>query len=97
MNRLLSILILGLLFFISCEKEIDGPYLQYGANPVIFSPTANASYVLTEDKSKDLFANIAWSDAGFGFPAQVTYEIQMGYADAQGGDTKTGTFHFVVE
>ncbi len=79
MNRLLSILLLGFLFLISCEKEIEGPYLQYGANPVVFSPTANASFVLTEDKSKDLFSTVSWSDAAFGFPAQVTYEVQMAY------------------
>lgn len=79
MNRIFSILCLGLLMLVSCEKEIEGPYLQYGANPVIFSPVANSTFSLAEDKSKDVFSNISWSDAGFGFQAQVTYEVQAGF------------------
>lgn len=79
MNRLLLILILGSLFFTRCEKEIEGPYLQYGANPVVFSPTPNSNFALAEEKSKDIFSTVSWSDAGFGFPAQVTYEIQVGF------------------
>lgn len=78
MKHILIILCLGLLVFISCEKQIDGPYLQYGANPVIVTPTNNTGVVLKEDNAKNIFSNILWTDASFGYLGQVTYEVQLG-------------------
>lgn len=82
------ILAAGLLILSACEKEIDGPYLQYGANPVLFTPTANSSFVLKEENAKNILTNISWSDAGFGYQAQVTYEVQL---DAKGNNFKEPT------
>jgi PBP1b-binding outer membrane lipoprotein LpoB len=54
MKKIFSILAVSLLILSGCEKEIDGPYLQYGANPVLFTPSANTSFVLKEEKPKML-------------------------------------------
>ncbi len=88
MKNLFMILAAGLLILSACEKEIDGPYLQYGANPVLFTPTANSSFVLKEENAKNILTNISWSDAGFGYQAQVTYEVQL---DAKGNNFKEPT------
>jgi len=82
MKNIFSFLFLGSLFLVSCEREIDGPYLQFGANPVIFTPSNNSSFVLKEDQAKSVFSNILWSDADFGYLGQVTYEVQMDNAGA---------------
>lgn len=77
MKKIFSILAASLLILSGCEKEIDGPYLQYGANPVLFTPSANTSFVLKEENAKNVLTNISWSDAGYGYQAQVTYEVQL--------------------
>lgn len=77
MKQLTIMILLSGLFYLGCEKDIDGPYLKYGAVPSIAKPAANASFTLTEDKAKDLFSEITWSAADFGFQVGVTYEVQL--------------------
>jgi hypothetical protein len=74
----LSVIILILsLAYLGCEKTIEGPYIKYGNPPSIVRPTAGQAFTLSEDQAKNVFAEITWYPAEFGFSAGVAYEVQM--------------------
>ncbi|HNT21284.1 MAG TPA: SusE domain-containing protein [Saprospiraceae bacterium] len=83
MNKLFPIIAVSILVLSSCEKKIDGPYLDFGSDPILFTPATNASFVLAEENAKNVLTPIIWSKTWFGYPAQVTYEVHL---DAAGNN-----------
>lgn len=67
----------------SCAEE---PMVQYNPEktvaPVLEGPEAE-SFVLAEDKSKEVFGTFTFSEADFGVPTAVRYTL---YADLKGND-----------
>jgi hypothetical protein len=70
---LLSILVLS-----SCDTTHNGPFLSANpGNPTIESPNNGSTYVLKEANAKDTLFVMKWSEPKYGFPAAVTYTVEM--------------------
>ncbi|CAN5277835.1 hypothetical protein BH23BAC3_BH23BAC3_31730 [soil metagenome] len=77
---LLSTLAIGLLIFTACEDSV-GPTVQTdGDVPVVTSHSGGESYVLTEDQADEELFTLSWDAPNFGFPAAITYYIEMDVA-----------------
>lgn len=77
-NRwLIGFSFLALLLVGACSEEDFGPVLTLGDAPAITAPTAGSSFVLTEDKAGEVFADFSWTAADFGFAAGVSYTLEM--------------------
>lgn len=74
--------LIGLLFA-ACEDDEVGPVAKVNSVPVITSPSAGTSVVLTEDNADQVVAEFTWTAADFGFDAATSYALQ---ADVAGGD-----------
>lgn len=72
--------LLAVLAVWSCSEEEFGPVLRLGDAPTFSKPAANTSVVITEDNAAQTFATFEWSAADFGFPAGVTYTVEMDLA-----------------
>ncbi len=66
----------------SCATKHNGPFLgATPGNPSISAPSDGSTYVLDKSKATDTLMTVKWSAPNYGFPAAVTYTIQM---DKQG-------------
>ena len=85
---LLSILLVGLLIFSSCDKEELGPVANTSepGTPAVTSPSSGESFTLTEGEADSVLTTIEWSKPDFGFPSAPTYSIEF---------TETGSDGFV--
>ncbi|MEM9916840.1 MAG: SusE domain-containing protein [Bacteroidota bacterium] len=74
------------LLFSACTERSFDPILKVENGATITAPATGASFVLTEEKAEDTFADFSWSPAEYGFDAGVTYSVEMDAADANFGD-----------
>jgi hypothetical protein len=73
--------ILGIIYFQSCEKDKEGPFLAANpTGPVLTSALAGSSAVLLEDNENDTLAVFTWEAADYGFAAAATYFFQLDFA-----------------
>lgn len=79
---ILSILAIAVLFTACKEKEID-PQINFGAAPVITTPTGGASYVLDSNSINNIVTTVEWTAADFGYQAGITYAVEV---DLKGSD-----------
>jgi hypothetical protein len=86
----------ALLLVAGCDKgDINpGPALRFNSGPVITSPAAASSVVLTEATENDPF-EVTWTAADFNFQAATTYTVEVDragndFADAVVLGTSTG-------
>jgi len=75
-NIILSIVILSFVFF-SCEKEVFEPVINYGDATVLTSNPNGGSYLLAEENAGQTLFSLSWTESDFGFPAAITYTVQM--------------------
>jgi hypothetical protein len=75
--------LLALALLWSCEEATFDPVVELGAAPVIESPSAVNTFVLTEENADQVMTTITWTAADFGFPAGITYTVEF---DAASGD-----------
>ncbi len=72
-----SIIVAGLLVFTACEDPV-GPTVQTDGNaPVLTSHSGGESYELNEDQADEELFTLSWEAPDFGFPAAITYYIEM--------------------
>ncbi len=81
-DKILSIVVL-LFAFASCEKEEFEPVIKYGDATVLTSNPNGGSYLLTEENAGQTLFSLSWSESDFGFPAAISYTVQM---DAAGNN-----------
>lgn len=78
--------LLSILALSSCATKHNGPFLSASpGNPTISAPKSGASYVLDKSKAADTLFTMKWSAPNYGYPAAVSYTIQM---DKQGDNFK---------
>ena len=92
---ILTISIVSALMVVSCATRHNGPYLSDNpGQPGISSPNSGTSYTLDKSKSTATLFTMKWSAPDYGFPAAVTYTVQM---DKPGNNfsnpVKVGTSH----
>lgn len=97
MRKILNIsLILGFIVLFSCEKDETRMYLDSTpAVPSLTSPSDGATQELIAADSAVLLT-FTWSEADFGFPAEIIYALQMdklgnNFAEPVGISTVTST------
>ena len=66
------------LLLVACEKDLVETVMQPGPLPVV--STSPASIVLTEANAADTVETISWTAAEYGFPAAVSYTLQVAKA-----------------
>jgi len=80
--NLLLIILIALGFFSACEDDPRGPVIGVFNPPLITAPSGG-TFVLTEETEDDVMTTFTWSQADFGFQAEVTYTVEM---DEAGND-----------
>ena len=73
------ILFAGSLALMSCEKDEERLVVKMGESPVLTS-SAN-TIILTEETATEDALTLNWSDADFGYPAAVSYTIEIDTAE----------------
>ena len=81
-----SILALTFLAFFSCEEEGDKAILKSDVAQNTIQPLSASSFTLLYDESEDNFEKIEWSKPDFGFPASISYTVEIDKADANFAD-----------
>ncbi|MDO5977816.1 SusE domain-containing protein [Flavivirga spongiicola] len=75
--KLLSLLIIALIGFNSCDQDDDLVFVaQEPTEGINFSNSFLDEYVLTVAASNNLGERFTWNDANFDVPTNVTYELQ---------------------
>ncbi len=74
-NQILSLILLLVVF--SCATEEFEPVIKYGDSPVLTSSPDGGSYLLTEEDADNTLFSFNWTDGDFGFPAAITYTVEM--------------------
>ncbi len=73
--------ILGMIYFQSCEKDKEGPFLSDTlTGPALYSALTGSSEILLEDNETDTLAVFTWAPADYGFAAAATYFFQLDFA-----------------
>ncbi|WP_340102598.1 SusE domain-containing protein [Rhodohalobacter sp. 8-1] len=73
-----TIALFGLLVFNSCEDSV-GPNVSTDmeSSPVLTSHEGGESFELSEENANEVLLNLAWEAPDFGFPAAITYFVEM--------------------
>ena len=75
--NLLSLLIIALISFNSCDQQDDLVFTaQEPVDGIIFSNSFLDEYILTVAASNNLGERFTWQDANFGVPTNTTYELE---------------------
>ncbi|MFG6687371.1 SusE domain-containing protein [Mariniflexile sp. HNIBRBA6329] len=75
--KILSLLILAIIGFTSCDQEDDLMFVaKVPEEGIRFSNTFLEEYTLTTATSKNIGERFIWEDAYFGVPTNVEYELQ---------------------
>ncbi len=73
--------LLGIIYFQSCEKDKEGPFLLASpSGPVLSTDLAGTSVTLLEDDEPDTLTFFTWAAADYGFTAAATYFLQIDFA-----------------
>lgn len=74
---LLFIILVGIISFYSCEKDEERAVVGMYEPAVIKTPPSGFDYILLEQEATDTMTVLTWETADFGFPAAVSYTLQM--------------------
>jgi starch-binding outer membrane protein SusE/F len=74
----ISIFILLVTIFISCQKEEDKVYLSVGNSPEL--SINSTSFILNANTSADTLLKLKWDPSNYGFNAAVSYTLQISKA-----------------
>ena len=74
--NLIAIITAAILLFASCEDEERNPRVIPESWPMITAPTGGA-FVLTEEEEENLLTTVEWTEADFGFRAEITYVLEL--------------------
>lgn len=79
-----TIALFGLLVFNSCEDSV-GPNVSTNddSSPTLTSHDGGESFELSEENANEIVLNLTWEAPDFGFPAAITYFVEM---DPEGTD-----------
>lgn len=69
-----------LLCFTACEEQVFDPVLTLGNAASISAPADGTSIVIVEGTEDNEFATFTWSAADFGFPAGISYSVEVDLA-----------------
>jgi hypothetical protein len=76
-KSIILIVIAGLFLLAGCE-QIQGPVLKTTiGTPVLVDPADGTNFIITEAVEKDTMTVFSWDPADYGFPAGVTYTLQI--------------------
>jgi hypothetical protein len=75
--------LMALLVLWGCEDKTYDPVVSLDGAPALTSPADGASFTLLEEEADNLFAAIEWTSANFGYPAGISYTVQL---DEDGND-----------
>lgn len=80
--KIISLALLVLLGFTACEDSV-GPTVNSGEDsPKLTSHSGGESFELTEDEAEEELMNLSWTAPDFGFPASITYFLEMDPEDS---------------
>lgn len=86
-NILLFLITTGVLALTSCDKGELGPVASSDPGaPSITAPAEGESYTLTKEIADDTLLTFEWTEPDYGFPAAVTYSIEMASAGSEFAD-----------
>ena len=89
MKKILS-LSLGIALLLSaCTEKDKEPILAAGNAPTITSPSANASFTLSENTKDEVINLFAWTSADFGYQAGGKYTLELDKAGNNFADPVT--------
>ena len=67
-----------MLYEVITEDETFDPVIQYGDGPVLTSSEAGGeTFLLTEEEADNQLFAFSWTTADFGFPAAITYSLEI--------------------
>lgn len=64
-------------FFMGCEKEGENVVIKENIAANVLSPMPETSYTLLMDSSATVTGTFEWTKVDFGFPAKITYTVQL--------------------
>ena len=76
MKKLNLIIVLLVVFFMSCEKDKENVTIKDPVSGNNLNPLSATSFVLSRDNADEIFQEFSWNATDFGFPAVVTYTVQ---------------------
>ena len=76
---LISAMLIGLSFLISCEEEEKGPVLKQEdiQNPASIQSLNGNSFVLKQENQDEAMTTFTWNEAQFGIDLPITYTLQI--------------------
>src|SRR6056297_2330453 len=76
---LISAMLIGLSFLISCEEEEKGPVLKQETiqNPASIQSLNGNSFVLKQENKDEAMTTFTWDEAQFGIDLPITYTLQI--------------------
>ncbi len=75
--KYIFLFIVGIFLITSCEDEAVGPIISYGDAPVLTSSQPGGTFLLTQEDAASTLFTFTWTKADFGFPAAISYIVQM--------------------
>ncbi len=85
---LILITFLGVFFCTSCSDDTAKPTVKSAPAPNELQAPSASPYVLTLDQKQNTFEIFKWTPIDFGFPASVTYTVQI--------DVASNNFHSAI-
>ncbi|SFZ95203.1 SusE outer membrane protein [Flaviramulus basaltis] len=74
--KILAVLLISILSFISCEDDTSLEYIAQPQGEFTFSNSFLSEYVLIPAASNNIGERFTWDAADFGTPTNITYELQ---------------------
>lgn len=81
MKKFIIISFLAALIFAGCEEKALDPKLVLGASSSMSAPASGSSFILEEANADQLLTTFEWSSTAYGFPAGVSYTLQLDPGD----------------
>jgi hypothetical protein len=89
-KSIVLIVVLGLFVLAGCTKLEKVMMSSTFTSPVVKTPTSGTSYQIKASNLKDTMIVFTWDPAKYGFPAGVTYTLQMTTASSLKNATNMG-------
>jgi len=81
MKKYIIISFLAALIFAGCQEKALDPVLAIGAASSISAPASGTSFILDLADADQTLTTFEWSGTDFGFPAGVSYTVQLDVTD----------------
>lgn len=75
--KYISVALLSLVAFASCDSDLDKVTYSEGDAKLGTFDQIKSSYKLDIDNAKDTVQVFQWAEATFGYPAQITYQVEI--------------------